>query len=139
MMRGGFLLGLALLALILREQRLRLLLEAKRLVELGFDPVAALVDELDHHLVHAEIDEPAEKDHEGHRYPEFGVELEHLGPQRLRASATAAATMSRLAGAMPISRSTIAAAASVAMPRTLAIAADLVAAMPALGLARCGH
>jgi hypothetical protein len=39
---GGFAFRIALLALILREQRLRLLLEPQRLVELGLDAVAAL-------------------------------------------------------------------------------------------------
>src|SRR5262245_46778290 len=49
-------------------------------------------------------------------------------PQRLSTLLTASLTSS-LAGAMPVSRSTIAAAASLATPCTFAMAADRVAAM----------
>jgi hypothetical protein len=49
-----------------------------RRCELGLDAVATLVDQLEQRLVHAEIDEHAEEADEGHRHPEFGIELEHV-------------------------------------------------------------
>src|SRR5262249_11134927 len=64
----------------------------------------------------------ADEGHEGDRHPGFG--FEHGVAQFFRTDATAASTSSDV-GVAPISRSTIALAASVAMPRTLAIAADL--------------
>ena len=68
----------------MREQGLRLLLEAARLVELRLDAVAALVDAFDDELVHPEIAEHADEEDEGDRDPEFGFEhlvssaLEHV-------------------------------------------------------------
>src|SRR5262249_60983406 len=77
-------------------------------------------------LVRLEIAEHANKDDESDRDPELG--FKHRRPQRLRALLTAWPTSS-LAGATPVSRSTMAPAASRAMPRRFAIADERVAAM----------
>ncbi len=69
---GGLALGFALLAVVLVEQGLRFVLEAARLVELGPDTGAALVERVEDHLVRAEIDQHAKEDDEGDGHPEFG-------------------------------------------------------------------
>src|SRR5262245_65785106 len=111
--RLRFLLGFLLLAPIGREQGFRFCLEPARFVEFRLDAVAAVVDALHQRLVHAEIAEHGDKDDERGGDPEFG--FEHGVPQRLSTLPTASAT-SWLAGAVPVSRWTIAAAASLAMP-----------------------
>src|SRR5688572_18746116 len=55
--RRGLLLGFSLLFPILRQQGLRLLLQAARLVELRLDAIPALVDAFEDELVHLEIAE----------------------------------------------------------------------------------
>src|SRR5215470_3595032 len=124
--RLRLLLGFVLLAPIGGEQGFRLPLEPARLVELGLYAIAARVDALHQRLVHAEIAEHAHEDDEGDGNPEFG--FEHRLSQRLSTLLTASVT-SWAAGAVPVSRSTIAAAASLAMPRTFAMAADRVVAI----------
>src|SRR5262249_38282403 len=128
---GGLALGLPLPALIFREQCLRLLLEAARLVELALDAVGAIVDCLHDNGMDAGIDHHGDENRECDCHPEFGIfqELQHRGPQRWSPGAPAACTAAE-AGADPISRSMMAVAASAAMPCTLAIAADLRAPMP---------
>src|SRR5207237_589737 len=120
----GLAFGLHVLALIFGQQLLRLVLEAKRLVELGLDAGAALVERVENAAVQAHIDRDGDENDESDRDPEFGVD--HRSPHRLTLASTALSTAAR-AGCEPISRSTIAAAASTAMPRTLASAACLVA------------
>src|SRR5262245_62528897 len=73
-----------------------------------------------------DIDEHADKDDEGDGDPELG--FKHRFPQRLMASPTARPTSSD-AGAMPVNRSTMAPAASLAILRTFASAADRVPAI----------
>src|SRR5712691_7131437 len=124
--RLRLLLGFVLLAPIAGEQGFRFRLEPARLVELRPDTVAALVDAFHQQLVHPEIAEHAHENDEGDGNPEFC--FEHGLSQRLSALLTASPT-SWAAGAIPVSRSTIAAAASLAMPPTFTMAADRVAAM----------
>src|SRR5262249_40872753 len=119
---GGLALGGLLRAPVFGQERGGLILEAARLVELAADAGGALVERVQEELVDAEVDQYADEDHEGDGDPGFGFS-EHLCPQRLSTSATAAST-SRLAGADPVRRCTIAPAASVAMPLTLVMAAD---------------
>src|SRR5262249_25048477 len=124
--RGGLVLGRMGLAPILGDQRLRLFLEAACLVELAPDAIAALIDTVEHDLLDAEIDQHADEGQKRDRHPGFG--FKHRIAQLLRTAPTAAST-SGCAGATPISRSTIAPAASAAMPRTFVIAADFRSAM----------
>jgi hypothetical protein len=58
----------------LREQRLRFSLDPAGLVELRLDAVAAIIDALQHELVHAEIAEHAHEEDEGDGNPELGFE-----------------------------------------------------------------
>src|SRR5262249_59848701 len=83
-------------------------------------------DALDQALVRLEIAEHANKDDESDRDPELG--FKHRRPQRLSTLLTAWPTSS-LAGATPVSRSTMAPAVSTAMSRRFAIAEERVAAM----------
>src|SRR5262249_45606173 len=108
------------------KQGLRLCLEPARLVELRLDAFPPVVDTLEQELVRPEITEHADEDDKGDRDPELG--FEHRLPQRLRAWLMAWATSS-LPGDIPDKRSTIAPAASLAMLRTLPIAADRFSAM----------
>src|SRR5262249_9144395 len=119
-------LGFLLLATICGKQRLSFRLEPARLVELCLDAFPPVVDTLEQELVRPEITEHADEDDKGDRDPELG--FNHWLPQRLSALLMAAAP-SPPAGAMPVSRSTIAPAASPAMLRTFPIAADRVPAM----------
>src|SRR5438045_1836980 len=109
-----------LLVPVLHQEGLRLLFEPPRLVELGLDPIAPLIDAFDRHIVDTEITEHAEKDEERDGDPEFS--FQHRSLYCLIAAAAASAT-SPAEGADPMSRSTIAAAASLAIPPTLPIAA----------------
>src|SRR5262245_16278675 len=124
--RLRLLLGFVLLALVCGEQRLRFRLEPACLVELRGDPLPPAVDALHKSPVRPDICQHADEDNEGDSYPEFS--FEHRCPQRLSTLLTALATSS-LAGAMPVSRSTIAGAVSLAILCTFAIAAERVAAM----------
>ena len=58
----------------LGENRLRLVAQLAGFVELGRDAFAAIVERLDRGLVHAELPQDAEKDHERDRHPEFGFQ-----------------------------------------------------------------
>src|SRR5262249_57666096 len=84
------------------------------------------VDTVEKGLGRQKIPEHADEDDKGDRDPELG--FKHWLPQRLSALLMASATSSP-AGAMPVSRSTIAPAASPAMLRTFPIAADRDPAM----------
>jgi hypothetical protein len=64
-------LGLLALALIVGEQRRRLLLELARLIELRLDAGGAVVERLAELTVHAEIAEQTEEHEETQRDPEF--------------------------------------------------------------------
>src|SRR5262249_53668544 len=97
-----------------------------RLVDLRWEALPPVVDALEQKLVRPEITEHADEDDKGDRDPELG--FKHRLPQRLRAWLMAWATSS-LAGDIPVNRSTIAPAASLAMLRTLPIAADRFSAI----------
>jgi hypothetical protein len=94
-------LRLLLLASIFRNELLGLVAQAAGLVELGLDARPPLIERIDELLVNVEIDEAREENDERDGDP------------------------------VPISRSTMAAAASAAIARTLAMAATLVAAIAA--------
>src|SRR5262245_36232726 len=129
-----FLLGFVLLALVRGEQRFRFRLEPARLVQLRGDALPPAVDAFHKSPVRSDIRQRADEDNEGDSYPEFG--FEHRRPQRLSTLLTAWATSS-LAGATPVSRSTIAGTVSLAILCTFAIAADRVAAMVFSASAMC--
>src|SRR5262245_54742540 len=118
--RLRLLLGFVLLTLGCGEQRLRFRPEPERLVELRGDALPPAVDAFHKSPVCADVCQHADEDNEGDSYPEFS--FEHRRPQRLSTLVTAWATSS-LAGAMPVSRSTIAGTVSLAILCTLAIAA----------------
>src|SRR6266567_3806203 len=120
----SFAFGIPLPAPIFREQFLRVLAQPPRLVELTLDLVAALIERGEDHAMRPDVAEQRHEHEEGDADPELG--FEHGYPSS--ASSTAALT-AESAGTAPISRSTIAAAASTAIACTLAMAADLVAAM----------
>src|SRR5262245_10478670 len=124
--RLRFMLGFLLLASVCGKQGFRFRLEPACLVELRFDAFPPVVDTLEQALVRPEITEHADEDDKGDRDPELG--FKHWLPQRLSARLMASATSSP-PGAMPVSRSTIAPAASLAMLRTFPIAADRVPAI----------
>src|SRR5262249_16986009 len=117
----GLTVGFLPLALVLGEQGLRLFAQPARFLELGLDACLALVDPVDHPAMRAGVDHDAEKQQESDGNPGFSFEHETT-PYCLITSPKAAAT-SCAAGVLPISRSTIAAAVSAAMLRTLAMAA----------------
>src|SRR4249920_1268703 len=117
--------GLAL-ALIFGQQLRRFVLELASLVKFGLDARRAVIERLCDHPMHAEIAQQADEQDEGKGNP--GFRLHQHGYEPFSASATAAATVFSL-GTSPIRRSTIARVASSAMPRTLPMAACLVAAM----------
>src|SRR3984893_17201047 len=123
-LRLAFRAGMA--GLVFREHFGRLVLEATGVVELGLDAVAAMVQRLEHGAVDAEVSEHPHQDDEGDGDPEFRF-FEHQDYPFKEAS-TALLTVLR-SGARPVSRCTIAMAASEAMLRTLLIAASRVAAM----------
>jgi len=100
--------------------------EAARVVEFGLDAVAAMIQRLQHGAVDAEVREHAHQDDEGDGDPEFRLG-EHLSLS-FNVASTALFT-ERRSGATPVSRCTIAIAASEAMLRTLLIAASRVAPM----------
>src|SRR5262249_31060650 len=119
-------LGFLLLASICGKQGLSFRLEPARLVELRLDAFPPVVDALEQELMRPEITEHADEDDKGDRDPEPGSKIGL--PQRLGAWLTVSVP-SPPAGAMPVSRSTIAPAASLAMLRTFPIAADRVPAI----------
>ena len=133
---GGLGLGLALLALIFGEQLLRLFLQAARFVELGLDALGALVERVESASSARRHRPECRRRSRRRRRPRIRLRANMAGPQRLSASSTAAATAGA-GGAVPISRSTIAPAASTAMPRTFAMAAVLVAAICFSASASC--
>src|SRR4029079_16515457 len=115
----------------MRQQALRFLAQALGFLELGLDAVAAMVERIRHLPMHSDIGKDADENEKSDRNKEFSVELEFEHrpyPQRLSASPTAAVTASA-GGSVPIRRLTIAPATSIAMPRTLPIAASFVPAM----------
>src|SRR5262249_62072441 len=69
------------------------------------------------------------EDDECDRHPGFRITQQFHGSRYLLRTSATAASIALSAGALPVSRSTIALAASVAMPCTLAIAVCLVPAM----------
>src|SRR5208282_1890773 len=78
--RLGF--GLAALALELGEQRLRLLAQPARFVELGFDARLSRIDRVEHLAMGAEIDEQPDKAKKGQSDPVFSF-LQRLKHGRL--------------------------------------------------------
>ena len=81
MIAVGLALGLALLALVFGEQLRGLVAQPARLVELGLDAGAAMVERLDDLLVGADIDEHADEQHEGDGDPGFRLLQDlHHGP-----------------------------------------------------------
>ena len=128
--RGDDVLGLALGAgvtgLVFGEQLGGLVLEAAGVVELGLDAVAAMIERRQHGAVDAEIGEHAHQDDEGDGDPEFRFGEHRAYPFK---DASTALSTDLPSGGTPVSRCTIAAAASAAMPRTLLIAASRVEAM----------
>src|SRR3954467_4523040 len=126
-LRGGedvlrLALGLAAARLIVGEHLRGFLAQALRLVELGADALAALVESLRHGAQAADLPQDRGEDEEGDGDPGFGFEEHRPGPYRTMLRSSAASTAARC-GASPVSRATIAVAASAAMPRTLVIAA----------------
>src|SRR5262249_7863158 len=119
-------LGFLLLASIGSKQSLGFHLEPARFLELCFEALPPVVDAPDQPLVRLHIAEHANKDDEGDGDPELG--FKHGLSQRSIALLTAWLTSS-FAGAVPVSRSTMAPAVSLAMLRTFAIAADRFSAM----------
>ena len=73
-------LDFVLLALIRREQGLRLLLEAARLIKLSFDPVAAAIDAFQELFVHLKMAKHGHEDNEGGSDPEFCLEHRPSSP-----------------------------------------------------------
>src|SRR5258708_28930226 len=127
---GNDFLGLAFGAgatrLIFREQFCGFFLEAARIVEFGLDALAAAIERLQHGAMDAEIAEQAHQDDEGDGDPEFPFE-EHRHYSFKETSTARPVVLP--SGCTPVSRCTIAAAASAAMLRTLLIAPSRVAAM----------
>ena len=125
-MSCGLAFGGGVAGLVFGEQLGGLFLEPAGVVEFGLDAVAAVIERCQHRAVDAEIGEHAHQDDEGDGDPEFRfVEHRHYP---FKDASTALFTASP-SGITPVSRCTIAAAASAAMPRTLLIAASRVAAM----------
>ena len=108
MIAGGLVSAWRCLRLVFGEQLLRFFLQPARLVEFGLHALGALVERIDQHLRHADIDQDADEDRRRRRRPRIrALRTLQSSPQRLSASSTAAATAGA-AGAVPISRSTMA-------------------------------
>ena len=122
----GLALGAGVTGLVFREQFGGLFLEAAGVVEFGLDAVAAMIERLQHRAVDAEIGEHAHQDDEGDGDPEFRFGEHRSYPFK---DASTALSTDLPSGDTPVSRCTMAAAASAAMPRTLLIAASRVEAM----------
>src|ERR1700676_1808096 len=122
----GLAFGAGAAGLVLGQQLGGLFLEAARVVELGLDALAATIERLQHGAMDAEIREYAHQDDEGDGDPEFRFGEHQDYPFK---DASTAPSIALPSGTTPVSRCTIAAAASAAMPRTLRIAASRVAAM----------
>src|SRR5215471_48454 len=118
-----------LLFLIFRQELSCFVLELTRFVELGADATGTIVQRLRHHIVHAEISQEAYEDGECDRHPGFRLTQQFHGSRYLLRTSATAASITLSAGALPVSRSTIALAASVAMPCTFVIAVCLVPAI----------
>src|SRR6478672_293646 len=112
--------------LVLREQFGGFFLEAAGVVEFGPDAVAAMIEGLEHRAMNAEIGEHGHQDDEGDGDPEFRFGEHRDYPFK---DASTALSTDLPSGTRPVSRCTIAAAASAAMPRTLLMAASRVEAM----------
>src|ERR1700727_1871848 len=122
----GFALGAGALGLVFFEQIGRLLLEAAGIVEFGLDAFAAMIERSQHRSMNADISEYAHQDDEANGDPEFRFGEHRAYPFKV---ASTACPTDAPSGATPVSRWTMAAAASVAMPRTFLIAASRVEAM----------
>src|ERR1700681_3867347 len=122
----GLAFGAGAAGLVFGEQLGGLCFEAARVVELGLDTLAATIERLQHGAVDAEIREYAHQDDEGDGDPEFRFGEHQSYPFK---DASTALFTDLPSGSTPVSRCTIAAAASAAMPRTFFIAASRVAAM----------
>src|SRR5260370_25847677 len=109
--------------LVFGEQFGGFFLEAAGVVEFGVDAFAAAIEGLQHRAVDAEIGEHAHQDDKGDGDPEFRFVDHRRYPFKDASTALSTALPS---GARPVSRCTMAAAASAAMPRTLRIAASRV-------------
>src|SRR5262245_3349899 len=124
-----FAFGGVLLSLIFGQELSCFVLELARFVELGADAAGTIIQRLRHHVMHAEIAQEAYEDDECDRHPGFRLTQQFHGSSYLLRTSATAASIALSAGALPVSRSTIALAASVAMPCTFAIAVCLVPAM----------
>src|ERR1700689_3786594 len=122
----GFALGAGTLGLVFFKQVGGLLLEAAGIVEFGLDTFAAMIERRQHRAVNTDIGDYAPQDDEANGDPEFRFGEHRAYPFKVASTARPTDAPS---GATPVSRCTIAAAASVAMPRTLLIAASRVEAM----------
>src|SRR5260370_18761873 len=107
----GLALGILLPAPLFPEPFLRLLPQPPRRVELALDCVAALIERGEDHAMRPDVAEERHEHEESDGDPELG--FEHGYP--LSAASTAALT-AESAGTVPISRSTIAPAASAPLP-----------------------
>src|SRR6202171_3700391 len=123
-LRLGFRLGVT--GLVFRQQCGGFVLEAAGVVEFGLDPVAAVIERCQHGAMDADIAEHAHQDDEGDGDPEFRFGEHRHYPFK---DASTALPTDLPSGSRPVSRCTIAEAASAAMPRTLLIAVSRVAAM----------
>src|ERR1700678_3326030 len=122
----GLALGAGVTGLVFGEQFGGLVLEAAGVVEFAPDAVAAVIERRQHGAVNAVIDEHADQDDEGDGDPEFRFGEHRFYPYKYAATAWSSDLPS---ADTPVSRCTIAAAASAAMPRTLPIAVRRVEAM----------
>ena len=111
---------------ILGDQLLRLVLQPAGVIEFGLDASRAMIERLEDLLVHAEIGEAGHQDHERDGGPECLRQTPSAQPFSVASTAVSTALAS---GATPESRCTMAAAASVAIERTLPIAVVRVAAI----------
>src|SRR4051812_13281797 len=125
----GLSLSLSLLpaAAIIVEHLRGFLAQAASLVEFGLDALAALIESLEQGPAAACVNDDSDEDEKGDGDPEFRL-FEHGCPQAERVRSSVASTAAR-SGAWPVSRSTMAVAASAAMPRTLAMASAVRALM----------
>src|SRR5450631_2580219 len=85
-----------------------------------------MIERLQHRAVNAEVSEHSHQDDEGNGDPEFRFGEHRTYPFK---DASTALSTDLPSGSTPVSRCTIAAAASAAMPRTLLIALSRVDAM----------